>query len=182
MKEIVVKAIDRQKSASKGITDNLLTKDISVAEWERQTAGVLRNLSIWQYSLGVGGIKQMDWKDYAIITGELNFQFQHLRNFSKDILSGTLTEAQIRARTQLYLNRSRNLYERGRLEGHRRNGYLWERRVLATVENCADCIGYASSGWLPIGTLPSPGDRCQCRANCKCTKYYSNSISISRPK
>lgn len=158
----------------------MLSKKITVAEWERQTAQTLRNLSIYQYALGVGGIKQMDWRDHSVIGGKLNYQLQKLRNFSAEILRGELTEKQIKARTELYYNHTRSLYELGRQQGHKRNGYLWERRVLSNVENCAECIGYAATGWVIIGTLPNIGDRCTCKANCKCTFYYSN--SLSRPK
>jgi hypothetical protein len=158
----------------------MLKKEISVADWESGTAQILRNLSVYQYAVGVGGAKQMDWKDQSLISGQLNFQLQKLRGFSNEILRGELTEKQIRARIQLYYNKTRGLYELGRQQGHRRNGYLWERRVLSNVENCAECITYANTGWVTIGTLPNIGDRCSCKANCKCSFYYSN--SLNRPK
>ena len=156
-------------------TQSMLSKKINVYEWERQTAQLIRNLAIYQYSLGIGGIKQMYWLDHAELTGKLNLQYQYLRSFSHEILRGNLSEAQINARVQMYYNKTRHFYQDGKLEGHTRNGYLWERRVLSAAHNCDDCISYSGVGWVKIGTLPNPGESCQCRANCRCVKYYSKS-------
>lgn len=158
----------------------MLSGSITVADWERQIAQALRDLSIWEYAAGVGGTKQMGWKDYSIITGDLNFQYQKLRQFSQTILNGDLSKAQIRARVQMYFQKARALNQYGRREGHKRNGYMWERRVLANAENCVSCVRYAAAGWLPIGTLPLPTVSCECRANCLCRFYFSN--AIARPK
>ena len=166
--------VDTVKMGNK-VTDNLLSGKINVSTWEQQTAELIKNLSLYQYSLGIGGLKQMDWRDHAELNGKLNLQYQYLRAFSNEIIRGNLSEAQIAVRAQMYYNKTRHFYEDGRLEGHSRNGYLWERRVIAASHSCDDCIRYSGMGWAKIGTLPNPGENCQCRANCKCVKYYSNS-------
>ena len=33
---------------------------------------------------------------------------------------------------------------------------------------CEDCITYDSMGWMPIGALPPPGERCRCHDRCRC--------------
>ena len=172
---ITEKAIEYELQAGNKITKDLLLGKINVSTWEQKTAQSIRNLAIYQYSLGIGGIKQMDWRDHAEISGKVNLQYQYLRGFSRDIIQGNLSEAQILARVQMYYNKTRHFYEDGRLEGHARNGFLWERRVLAAFHSCDDCVRYSSVGWVKIGTLPNPGENCQCRANCKCVKYYSKS-------
>lgn len=172
---ITEKAITDTLKMGNKVTDNLLSGKINVGTWERQTAELIKNVSLYQYSLGIGGLKQMDWRDYAELNGKLNLQYQYLRAFSNEIIRGNLSEAQIAARAQMYYNKTRHFYEDGRLEGHSRNGYLWERRVIAASHSCSDCIRYSGMGWAKIGTLPNPGENCQCRANCKCVKYYSNS-------
>jgi hypothetical protein len=178
--QLTLDLITQQKELGVSITERLLSGKINVATWEREIAQSLRDLSIWEYAIGVGGTKQMGWKDYALITGDLNFQYQKLRNFSQEILDGKLSKSQIRARVQMYYSKARSLNQSGRREGHRRNGYLWERRVLANAENCNSCVRYSAIGWLPIGTLPLPTQSCECRANCLCRFYFSN--SIARPK
>ncbi|MFN9655560.1 MAG: hypothetical protein ACK55Q_07520 [Dolichospermum sp.] len=172
---ITKKAIEYELQAGNKITKDLLLGKINVSTWEQKTAQSIRNLAIYQYSLGIGGIKQMDWRDHAEISGKVNLQYQYLRGFSRDIIQGNLSEAQILARVQMYYNKTRHFYEDGRLEGHARNGFLWERRVLAAFHSCDDCVRYSGVGWVKIGTLPNPGENCQCRANCKCVKYYSKS-------
>jgi hypothetical protein len=172
---ITEKAIEYELQVGNKITKDLLSGKINVSTWEQQTAQSVRNLSIYQYSLGIGGIKQMDWRDHAEISGKVNLQYQYLRGFSRDIIQGNLSEAQILARVQMYYNKTRHFYEDGRLEGHTRNGFLWERRILAAFHSCDDCVRYSGVGWVKIGTLPNPGESCQCRANCKCVKYYSKS-------
>ena len=37
---------------------------------------------------------------------------------------------------------------------------------------CQDCIGYAAQGWVPIGLLPPPGQRCACHDRCRCYVIY----------
>lgn len=170
------RAINDYFEVTKVVNNNLFSREISVAQWEQQTAEILRGLAIYQYSLGVGGIKQMDWKDYALINGQLNLQYMYLRRFSQEIMRGELSQAQIDARVQLYYNKTNHFREQGRLEGHKRNGFLWERRVSSAFHSCDDCIRYNSMGWAQIGTLPNPGESCQCKANCRCVKYYSNSL------
>jgi len=172
---ITKKAIEYELQAGNKITKDLLSGKINVSTWEQKTAQSIRNLAIYQYSLGIGGIKQMDWRDHAEISGKVNLQYQYLRGFSRDIIQGNLSEAQILARVQMYYNKTRHFYEDGRLEGHARNGFLWERRVLAAFHSCDDCVRYSGVGWVKIRTLPNPGESCQCRANCKCVKYYSKS-------
>lgn len=172
---ITEKAITDTLKMGNKVTDNLLSGKINVSTWERQTAELIKNVSLYQYSLGIGGLKQMDWRDHAELNGKLNLQYQYLRTFSNEIIRGNLSEAQIAARAQMYYNKTRHFYEDGRLEGHSRNGYLWERRVIAASHSCSDCIRYSGMGWAKIGTLPNPGENCQCRANCRCVKYYSNS-------
>jgi hypothetical protein len=172
---ITEKAIADTLQLGNKVTDNLLSGKINVSTWERQTAELIRDVSLYQYSLGIGGLKQMDWRDHAELSGKLNLQYQYLRGFSNEIIRGELSEAQIAARAQMYYNKTRHFYEDGKLEGHSRNGYLWERRVIAASHSCSDCIRYSSMGWAKIGTLPNPGENCQCRANCKCVKYYSKS-------
>ena len=180
VEELTKQAISDYIKVGNVINNNLFSGKINVATWERQTAEALRGLAVYQYALGIGGVKQMDWKDHSLINGQLNLQYQYLRRFSQEILRGDLSEAQIRARIQMYYNKGNHFHEQGRLEGHKRNGYLWERRVLAAHHSCDDCIRYNGMGWAQIGTLPNPGESCQCRANCRCVKYYSNSIIMPR--
>jgi hypothetical protein len=37
---------------------------------------------------------------------------------------------------------------------------------------CDDCREYAGQGWVPIGTLPPPGQMCACHDRCRCYIEY----------
>jgi len=37
---------------------------------------------------------------------------------------------------------------------------------------CDDCAMYDAMGWVPIGTLPPPGQRCACHDRCRCQVIY----------
>jgi hypothetical protein len=47
------------------------------------------------------------------------------------------------------------------------------RRILdPQAQHCQDCIDHSARGMVPIGSLPMPGQRCACRARCKCRVEY----------
>lgn len=37
---------------------------------------------------------------------------------------------------------------------------------------CPDCINYDAQGWMPIGALPPPGERCRCHDRCRCELFF----------
>ena len=52
-------------------------------------------------------------------------------------------------------------------------GYREMRRVpRKDKKTCQDCINWGSMGWMPIGLLPPPGQRCRCHDNCRCYVEY----------
>jgi hypothetical protein len=56
------------------------------------------------------------------------------------------------------------------------------RRILdPQAQHCADCVRYKQAGIVPIGSLPMPGQRCECRARCKCSVEYLRSQAPAIP-
>lgn len=52
-------------------------------------------------------------------------------------------------------------------------GYREMRRVARLdKKTCEDCRMWDSMGWVPIGLLPPPGQRCRCHDNCRCYIDY----------
>ena len=48
-------------------------------------------------------------------------------------------------------------------------GNTMMRRVAMLDKRCCqDCIAYDAQGWVPIGLLPPPGQRCRCLDRCRC--------------
>ena len=61
----------------------------------------------------------------------------------------------------------------GEMDRMRRTGLKQIRRVLdPQAKHCTDCIGWSEMGWQALGTLPPPGERCQCLFNCRCSLEY----------
>jgi hypothetical protein len=53
------------------------------------------------------------------------------------------------------------------------SGMTMMRRVSRSdSRTCRDCLEYAGQGWVPIGTLPPPGQICACHDRCRCYVEY----------
>ena len=64
-------------------------------------------------------------------------------------------------------------YTKGQMANAQRTGFREMRReCICDKKTCRDCRAWAADGWQPIGTLPLPGDRCQCLFNCRCSLDY----------
>ena len=81
----------------------------------------------------------------------------------------------VEKRTKNYLAQpAYSWYSYGEMDAKRRSGVKQMRRRLGQVktEHCVDCIEWDSMGWTEIGSLPPPGERCQCLFNCRCFIEY----------
>lgn len=165
----------QQADALQDITKRMLNKRMGVNNWIREMAEALKPAHINAYTIGLGGKEQLNSSEYGKIGAVLKEEYQYLRQFGRDILDKKLTRKQIEARANLYAESLYRTFEKGRESGHRANGYNWERRIRNAADSCGDCIGYAAKGWGAIGQLPAPGDQCECKRNCRCTKEYSGS-------
>lgn len=164
------KSINRISRRFYNLSSDLFANRISLGDWERTVARELKRLHIQQYKLGVGDMTQ---RDYGILGARLRQEYRFLRNFSTEIAFGRLSESQIRARLNQYVNATWGSYQRGKREGFTRAGIRWEKRLLNSRIPCGDCPRYASMGWVPVGYLPNISQACECGSNCKCTFVYS---------
>lgn len=154
------------------ITEQMTSGKLSLADWQRQFAQELKDSYIVNSQIGRGGRNTMTQSDYGRIGQRLRGEYRYLNNFAQEIADGKLSAAQIQARVDQYAAGTRKAYYDGRTAACKDGGFTEERRILHPAEHCDDCIGYASKGWQPIGTLPEPGESSQCRNNCKCEKEY----------
>jgi hypothetical protein len=165
--------IEKARERTTTIANDLIEGKIELAEWTRQTAIELKEIHSQQYLLGRGGLKNMTQRDYGILGARLKKEYNYLNNFAIDIRDGKMSIAQFQARLNLYLSATDASYHAARRESHKQAGFQFERRRLASSNNCNPCVSYASMGWVAIGTLPSIATACDCRANCKCFFEYS---------
>jgi hypothetical protein len=120
---------------------------------------------IRQYLLGIGGINRMTQADWGSIGGSLTEQYKYIPGFLEDIASGKLTEAQIAARANMYINSSREAFERAKAKCARELEMTEELWVLDGGEHCEDCLTNEGMGPQPVGTFPKPGSgatQCLC--------------------
>lgn len=145
---------------------------LDTAAWyEGMTRTIIRS-HIQATIAGKGGLLRTGISDWRRVAGQIQQELTYLRTFAIAVAAGGLTAAQIAARSALYSNHAQVSYWSALDAGQKQRGFTQERRVLGAAEHCPDCVGYAAQGWVPIGTLPAPGDGSVCRANCKCTKEY----------
>jgi hypothetical protein len=154
----------------KAIATLLRTGDVN--GWRNAFALELRRSIVESYVLGRGGWSQITTADRVLMRQLVESEMTYLRQFALDIAGQNLTEGQIRARMEMYNSHLNRNYAAGERSVKRELGYNEERRVLSPVENCEDCVGYASEGWQELGYFPLPGEASQCGANCNCTLEY----------
>ena len=151
---------------------------LSPADFRSLFREELKGEYIREYLLGIGGRGQMTQADWGSIGGMLADQYRYLDGFIAELEAGNLTPEQIAARVNMYVNSSREAFERahGRVAG--KAGCDEEIWSLGAAEHCEDCVAYAAKGWQPIGTFPEPGEGATiCMTNCKCSKSYRNSTT-----
>lgn len=163
----------QQKDIGQSITDRLINGDINTAQWVREQAAQLKQGHINMHGLGLGGHANFDAAEYGSVGATMRRELGFLRNFAQEIQDGNLSEAQIRARTNLYYNTLWRTHAHARERAHEDEGFQWERRLTAPSEVCPDCVGYAAQGWVEIGSLPDPGEASVCHSNCRCRKEFA---------
>jgi len=122
-----------------GLAERVMSGDMTLQQWERGMRAELKSLHIGQYELGRGGRKAMTQSDWGRLGAEMRKQYGYLNGFASEVATGSLSPAQVAARSQLYVEASTASYERGRAAAHR----------------------------LVLPAYPGDGST-QCRVNCKC--------------
>lgn len=167
------KRINQTKKEMKNLNDSLYDGSLNLEEWQKATSKKLKTLHIENSTLGKGGLKNMNDRDYSRVGGTLKNEYKYLQKLSKQIKNDEITEKQARERINRFTKRSRVSFFESQKITKEEAGYKWMRRRLSIAEHCQDCINYANAGWQPIGTLPQPTQACQCQANCVCYVEYS---------
>lgn len=155
---------------------------ISPTGWRDALRQELKDNYITQYATGRGGRQQMGPRDWGSIGGMLKEQYGYLEGFYAQVAAGELSEGQIYARSRMYVNSSREAYERGLSRAAVDRPYNEHRWDLGNAEHCEDCVALASLGWISIDepfvspstgeeTLPGMGDTI-CLTNCQCHVEY----------
>lgn len=145
---------------------------ITPAEFFRAMQGELRALHNACAALGVGGWGKVTPQIWGRNGQTLRGEYAYLRDFCEAVANGELTPAQAAARARLYAGKA---YSRFWAEDRLQQiaaGMVEERwDDTGDDRECSDCHALAARGWVPIGTLPSPGDgSTECLGACRCSR------------
>lgn len=155
--------------------------NISVNDWLASMKAEIKDEYIRQYLSFIGGRESMTSADWGRIGGMLSEQYGYLKGFAQDIATGNLTEAQINARAQMYINSAREARERARRISAEKADFdevYWE--LNPQLENCPGCVEFNAMGWQLAdddpykGATPGSGDTV-CLTACGCGLVWRNS-------
>lgn len=175
---MVATSTDVQLTMAQMVSDGA----ISPGGWSDALRQEIKDNYITQYAVGRGGRQQMTQTDWGSIGGMLKEQYSYLAGFSAEVEAGELSEGQIYARARMYINSSREAYERGLSRAAESRPYSEHRWSLGAAEHCDDCVAIAGEGWIAVDepfvapstgaeALPGSGDTI-CLTNCQCHIEY----------
>ena len=179
---LVDKRIEKLSKTLRRYTQMMADGNITLQQWQQSTREAIKAAHIQAAIIGKGGRENMTASDYGRIGQRLRQEYAYLQGFTKDLLEQRLSVPMALARVGLYASSVRGSYWQGAELRQQEQGYSLMRRILDPMaKHCEDCIRYSQIGIKPIGSLPLPGQRCECGANCKCSVQYMRQQAPSVP-
>ena len=157
--------------------NQVFTGELDVGSWQSIMRQEIKTRYIQQYLAGRGGVGAMTQADYGSIGGMIADQYRYLDGFARDIAEGKLTEKQIAMRSEMYLNSSRESYERAQKRAMEVAGKKEVAWITTPGEICPDCLELGDLSWQKAdpwpfrvgGAMAYPGSGATvCRTNCRC--------------
>jgi hypothetical protein len=165
--------INKLGTMLKRFTNMLIDGNITLDIWQSSVREAIKAAHIQAAIIGNGGKSQMGNADYGRIGQKLRQEYSYLQAFASDLLGQRISRPMALARIGLYASSVRASYWEGVSIRNEKEGLSLMRRILdPQAQHCDDCRNYAARGLVPIGSLPLPGQRCACRARCKCRVEY----------
>ena len=109
---VIVASVSGSSAIVAGLGHEVASGAISLSQWETGMRLQIKNAYIQQYLSGIGGVEMMGFAEYGSIGGMLTEQYGYLNKFADQIAAGNLSEAEIIRRSEMYMNSSREAYER----------------------------------------------------------------------
>jgi len=174
--------IDKLSENLRRYTRMLVDGSVTIDQWQGSVREALKTAHIQATVLGNGGRDRLGAAEYGRIGQRLRSEYAYLQKFARDLLDGRVSAPMALARVRLYAESVRGSYWEGITIRQERQGYSLMRRILDPgAQHCDDCIAFASRGLVPIGSLPLPGQRCACRARCRCSVEYKRQTPPAVP-
>jgi len=173
VQKLVDGRIDKLEASLKRFTRMLNDKSITLDQWQGSVREAIKAAHIQAAIIGHGGKAGMGSAEYGRVGQRLRLEYDFLANFASDLLGGRVSAPMALARIGLYAQSVRGSYWLGAEIRQQEQGYSLMRRILDDqAKHCEDCLRYAARGTVPIGSVPLPGQRCECGARCRCSVRY----------
>lgn len=171
--------LDRQlRQFTRMLADGAITLD----QWQGSVREAIKAAHLQAAIIGHGGRSGMGAAEYGRIGQRLRQEYAYLQGFALDLLEQRSSPAMALARISLYAQSVRGSFWEGASIRKEQQGFGLMQRVLdPTAQHCNDCVAYASRGIVPIGSVPLPGQRCACRARCRCSVRYFRQQAATVP-
>ena len=165
--------INKLDTMLKRFTNMLADGSITIDQWQGSVREALKAAHIQAAIVGHGGRDGMGTAEYGRVGQRLRQEYAYLQGFARDLLEQRVSRPMAIARIGLYASSVRASYWEGNSIRKEQEGYSLMRRILdPQAQHCQDCLDYAARGLVPIGSVPLPGQRCACRARCRCKVEY----------
>ena len=165
--------INKLSAQLKDFTTRLIDGSITVDQWQGSVREALKPAHIQATMVGAGGNAALSQADYGRIGQKLRGEYAYLQKFASGLLANSMSAPMALARIGLYAESVRGSFWEGTAVRQGRQGYSLMQRILdSQAAHCDDCLFYAARGIVSIGSLPMPGQRCACRARCRCSVRY----------
>jgi hypothetical protein len=173
VEKLVDARIDRLDGTLKRLTRMLVDGNITFDQWQSSIREQIKAAHLQAAIIGHGGRSGMGSAEYGRVGQRLRSEYAYLQGFARDLLGARLSGAVAVARAGLYAQSVRGSFWRGTELRKQEQGFSLMRRILdPQAQHCQDCLDFAARGVVPIGSVPLPGQRCACRARCRCRIEY----------
>jgi hypothetical protein len=170
--------IDRLDSSLRRFTRMLADGAITLDQWQGSVREAIKAAHLQAAIIGHGGRSGMGSAEYGRVGQRLRQEYAYLQGFARDLLDQRISGPMAAARIGLYAQSVRGSFWEGASIRKEQQGFGLMQRILdPSAQHCSDCVGYAARGVVSIGSVPLPGQRCACRARCRCTvRYFRHSL------
>lgn len=170
---IVDGRISSIKTDLRALVSDLADGSITIEQWQEQARAIIKAGHIQAALVGNGGMQGMDNAAWGRVGWRLREEYRYLARFAQDLLEQRVSVPMALARISLYGDSVKGAYWTGTTIRQEKQGYSLMKRILdSQAQHCQDCLDYAAAGIVPLGTLPMPGQRCACKARCRCSIRY----------
>ncbi len=173
MKAELLKMLRGPNESVRSLTQRFVEGNLPMVNWARTMRQQIKELHGAFGSMAFGGVNAMGQAQWDLVSGQVLRQLEFFERMVGQVLDGrqALNGALVR-RAAMYTQAAYVTYENSRRAFLTEEfNFTLERRVLAAVEHCVDCVEFASRGFVPIGSLPGISDSV-CLTNCKCHFEY----------